>query len=97
MLFMSDLSRGSTARLTTDPVPTSLDVPDTFYRSANRPAQDNLFVTGTAMEKALYLGGKHAGGRWSTSDRHDPLRFSLDDGTSVGVADGLTWIDVVTG
>jgi hypothetical protein len=197
MLFMSDLSRGSTARLSAEPVSTSLDVQDTFYRSTNRPALDNLFVTGSSMEQAeervgvsptapaskstpriggdpsrevtvsehrstysydavsgsyskvedghllqdtatgtavrirllvvlqatatqtsyaedaaghrgldydldsggradFYLGGEHASGRWSGSDRHAPLGLSLADGTSVQLPAGLTWVDVVS-
>ena len=196
MLFMSDLSRGSTARLSAEPVSTSLDVQDTFYRSTNRPALDNLFVTGSSMEQAeervgvspaapasrstpriggdpsrevtvsehrsaysydavsgsyskvedghllqdtatgtavrirllvvlhttamqtsyaedaaghrgldydldsggpadFYLGGEHASGRWSGSDRQAPLGLFLADGTSVQLPAGLTWVDVV--
>jgi Protein of unknown function (DUF3048) N-terminal domain/Protein of unknown function (DUF3048) C-terminal domain len=198
MLFMSDLSRGSTARLQADPVPTSLSAQDVFYRSADRPSPDNLFITGAAAEGAeerlglspfspgpaaaaiiggdpagdltisehlstysydsrsatyskvedghqlqdtatgsavrirllvilhttatqtgyaedaaghrgldydldsggaadFYMDGRHAGGRWSASDRRGPLTFSLADGSPVATADGLTWVDVVTG
>ncbi|MBJ7596987.1 MAG: hypothetical protein DLM67_09335 [Candidatus Nephthysia bennettiae] len=60
MLFMSDLSHGSTARLNAEPVPTSLDSQDTFYRSVDRPSPDNLFVTGAAMERAEERAGVSA-------------------------------------
>jgi Protein of unknown function (DUF3048) N-terminal domain/Protein of unknown function (DUF3048) C-terminal domain/Bacterial Ig-like domain len=197
MLFMSDLSRGSTARLSAEQVTTSLDAQDVFYRSANRPAVDNLFVTGSSMLQAeerlgvapaspppagtarfggdqnpevtvpehrstyrydagsasyskvedghllqdtgtgapvrirllvvlhttatqtsyaedsaghrgldyeldsggpadFYLGGEHAGGRWSGGDRNGPLGLSLADGTPLELPPGLTWMDVVT-
>jgi hypothetical protein len=52
MLFMSDLSRGSSARLAADPVPTSLDSPGVFYRSAARSAPDNLYAQGAALQQA---------------------------------------------
>jgi hypothetical protein len=52
MLFMSDLSRGSSARLAADPVPTSLDSPGVFYRSDARSAPDNLYAQGAALQQA---------------------------------------------
>jgi hypothetical protein len=52
MLFMSDLSRGSMARLQAEPLPTSLTVQNLFYRSPDRPSPDDLFVTGASIERA---------------------------------------------
>ena len=52
MLFLSDLSRGTSARLGAEPVPTSLDTPGVLYRSDAHPAPDNLYATGTSLRQA---------------------------------------------
>jgi hypothetical protein len=52
MLFLSDLSRGTSARLGAEPVPTSLDTPGVLYRSDAHPAPDNLYASGTSLRQA---------------------------------------------
>jgi hypothetical protein len=93
MLFMSDLSRGSTARLSAEPVPTSLDVQDTFYRSANRPAVDNVFVTGTSMEQAEERLGVSPGSPASTGT----TRLGGDSGREVSVPEHRSTYSYDTG
>ena len=51
-------------------------------------------ISGGAVD--YYFNGFKATGRWSGSDRGNPITFALDNGTAVPMPPGLTWIDVVS-
>jgi hypothetical protein len=62
MLFLSDLSRGTSARLGAESVPTSLDTPGVFYRSDAHAAPDNLYASGDSLRQAEARLGVRPGG-----------------------------------
>lgn len=112
MLFMSDLSRGSTARLNTAPVPTSLDAAGAFYRASTRPPPDNLYASGTSIQQAeerkglaqvavqagaISIAGGEPANDVSIPDHRSTYSFDAESGTYVKTEDGHRFVDAGLG
>lgn len=80
-LFASGLSDGTMARLKVDPVPATFDnLGRGFYRSPARPAPDNLYIAGSAIQQDLGNDGD------PTQLKKSAPAFKGDEGGTVSVA-----------
>ena len=108
MLFMSDLSRGSTAKLNAEPLPSSLDVPDAIHRTGERPPPNNLYATSASIQQAeerkglapvearageVAIGGGEPATQVAVPEHRSTYSYDADSGTYVKTEDGRPLVD----